>query len=133
MDSEQETQFFSGIESRADLDSRDEAIAATEATLGVLGERLTGGEADALADELPDNLAAAMESTGDEAAGFSPDEFVEWVREAEREQAAGLDVSAARLHVQAVLESLSQSVDGDVWNAVRSQLPSEYERLYETA
>jgi uncharacterized protein (DUF2267 family) len=101
--------------------------------LGVLGERLTGVESDALADELPDNLAAAMDSTGDEAAGFSPEEFVEWVREAEREQAAGLDVSAARLHVQAVLESLSQSVDGDVWNAIRSQLPSEYERLYETA
>ncbi len=123
-------QFFSDIESRADFESRDQAVAAAEATLGVLGERL-GTETDALADALPENLAAALESSGNEAAGFSPEEFVEWVREAEREQAAGLDVSDTRLHVQAVLESLSQSVDGDVWNAVRSQLPSEYSRLYE--
>lgn len=123
--------FFSDIESRADFESRDQAVAAAESTLGVLGERLGGTETDALADELPENLAAALESSGDEAAGFSPEEFVEWVREAEREQVAGLDVSDTRLHVQAVLESLSQSVDGDVWNAVRSQLPSEYSRLYE--
>lgn len=124
--------FFSDIESRADLDTRDQAVAAAESTLSVLGERLRGEATDALADELPENFAASVESLGDEAAGFSPDEFVEWVREAEREQAAGLDVSTIRLHVQAVLESLSQSVDGDTWNVVRSQLPSEYERLYET-
>lgn len=125
-------QFFSGIESRADLESRDQAVAAAEATIGVLGERLSGG-ADSLADELPDNLAAALDSSGGEAAGFAPDEFVEWVREAEREQTATLDVSAARLHTQAVFESLSRSVDGDVWNEVRTQLPSEYDRLYQTA
>lgn len=125
-------QFFSGIESRADLESRNQAVAAAEATLSVLGERLEGRQADILAEELPENLAAALDDPGNETAGFSPDEFVEWVREAEREQAAGLDVSAARLHVQAVFESLSGSVDGDVWNVVRSQLPSEYDRLYRT-
>lgn len=125
-------QFIAGIESRADLESRDQAVAAAEATLSVLGERLTEGQAGILADELPENLAVALDDPGDETAGFSPDEFVEWVREAEREQTADLDVSAARLHVQAVFESLSGSVDGDVWNVVRSQLPNEYERLYRT-
>lgn len=122
-------QFLSAVESRADLDSREQVLAAAEATLGVLGERL-GGEGDALAAELPDNLAAAMDTSG-EAAGFSPEEFVDWVREAEREQSADLDVSSARLHTQAVLKSLSQSVDGETWNEVRTQLPSEYERLYQ--
>ncbi|EMA39950.1 DUF2267 domain-containing protein [Halococcus hamelinensis] len=122
-------QFFSDVESRADLDSREEAVAAAEATLGVLGERLGDG-ADALTDELPANLATAMKNEGDEAAGFSPDEFVDWVREAEREQGASLDVSSARLHVQAVLESLERAVDGEAWNEVRSQLPDEYERLF---
>ncbi len=122
-------QFFSDVESRADLDSREEAVAAAEATLGVLGERLGSGT-DALADELPANLATAVESEGDEAAGFSPDEFVDWVREAEREQGASLDVSSARLHVQAVFESLERAVGGEAWNEVRSGLPDEYERLF---
>lgn len=124
-------QFFSDVESRADLESYEQAVAAAEATLGVLGERLGGAGSEALARELPENLAAALHTDGDEAAGFSPDEFVEWVREAEREQTADIDVSSARLHVQAVLESLSQSVDGAVWNDVSSELPSEYRRLYE--
>jgi uncharacterized protein (DUF2267 family) len=121
-------QFFSDVESRADLDSHEQAVAAAEAVLGVLGERLDTVEA--LADELPANLAAALDSAGAEAAGFTPEEFVDWVREAERETTTELDADEARLHTQAVFESLAQSVDGETWNAVRNQLPNEYERLY---
>ena len=121
-------QFFSDVESRADLDSHEQAVAAAESVLGVLGERLDTIEA--LADELPANLAAALDSAGDEAAGFTPDEFVEWVREAEREKTTDLDADDARLHTQAVFESLAHSVAGETWNAVRTQLPDEYERLY---
>ncbi|WP_049996088.1 DUF2267 domain-containing protein [Halococcus sediminicola] len=121
-------QFFSDVESRADLDSHEQAVAAAESVLGVLGERLNTIEA--LADELSANLAAALDSAGDEAAGFTPDEFVEWVREAEREKTTDLDADKARLHTQAVFESLSESVAGETWNAVRAQLPDEYERLY---
>ena len=121
-------QFFSDVESRADLDSHEQAVAAAESVLGVLGERLDTIEA--LADELPANLAAALDSAGDEAAGFTPDEFVEWVREAEREKTTDLDADDARLHTQAVFESLSQSVGGETWNAVKDQLPDEYDRLY---
>lgn len=32
--------FLSGVESRADLDSREEAMAAAESTLRALGERI---------------------------------------------------------------------------------------------
>lgn len=52
------------------------------------------------------------------------------MREAEREQGASLDVSSARLHVQAVFESLERAVGGEAWNEVRSGLPDEYERLF---
>jgi uncharacterized protein (DUF2267 family) len=121
-------QFFSDVESRADLDSHEQAVAAAESVLSVLGERLD--TVDALVDELPENLAAALDSSGDEAAGFTADEFVDWVREAEREQTTALDADHARLHTQAVFESLAQSVGGETWNEVRTQLPDEYERLY---
>jgi uncharacterized protein (DUF2267 family) len=114
-------QFFADIESRADLDSHEQAVAAAEAVLGVLGERLDTVES--LADELPENLAAALDSSGEEAAGFTADKFVDWVREAEREQTTDLDADDARLHTQAVFESLAQSVDGETWNEVRTQTP----------
>lgn len=121
-------QFFADVESRADLDSREQVVAVAESVLDVLGERLD--TTDALADELPENLAAALDSAGQEAAGFTPEEFVDWVREAEREKTTDVDVDRARLHTQAVLESLAQSVEGTTWNDVRGQLPDEYERLY---
>jgi uncharacterized protein (DUF2267 family) len=126
-------QFFSGIESRADLKSRDEAAAAAEATLRVLGERIARGQARDLADSLPADLGDALTASGDEQADeFPPGEFVERVRDYEREQIAEIDVTATQLHVQAALESLAGSVDGGTWNDTRTQLPSEYSRLYET-
>ncbi|PSP89166.1 DUF2267 domain-containing protein [Halobacteriales archaeon QS_4_69_34] len=126
-------QFFSGIESRADLKSRDEAAAAAEATLRVLGERIARGQARDLADSLPADLGDALTASGDEQADeFPPGEFVERVRDYEREQIAEIDVTATQLHVQVVLESLAGSVDGGTWNDTRTQLPSEYSRLYET-
>jgi uncharacterized protein (DUF2267 family) len=125
-------QFLSAVESRADLDSREEAMAAAESTLRVLGERIARGQATELAAPLPENLRAALTGPQDEGAEqFPPEEFVERVREYEREQRADLSVDRARLHVQAVLESLAEAVDGDVWHDVRAQLPTEYERLYQ--
>jgi uncharacterized protein (DUF2267 family) len=125
-------QFLSAVESRADLDSREEAMAAAESTLRVLGERIARGQAEDLAASLPENLGAALTGSQDEGAEqFPPEEFVERVREYEREQRADLSVDRARLHVQAVLESLAEAVDGDIWHDVRAQLPTEYERLYQ--
>jgi uncharacterized protein (DUF2267 family) len=124
--------FLSGVESRADLDSRQKAMAATESTLRVLGERIARGQAEDLAAPLPENLGRALTAAEDERAEqFPPEEFVERVREHEREQRTDLSVDRTRLHVQAVLESLAEAVDGDVWHDVRAQLPTEYERLYQ--
>jgi uncharacterized protein (DUF2267 family) len=122
-------QFFSDVESHADLDSHEQAVAAAEAVLGVLGERLD--TAESLTDELPENLAGALGGLDAEAAGFTADEFVDWVREAEREKTTDIDPNNARLHTQAVFESLAQSADGETWNEVRTQLPDEYERLFQ--
>lgn len=127
-----DTQFFDGVQSRADLESREEATAAAEATLRVLGERIARGQAEDLAARLPENLGAVLTAAENEAAAeFPPEEFVERVREYEREQKASLDVTASGLHVQAVLESLAASVDGDVWHDVRTRLPTEYDRLFQ--
>jgi uncharacterized protein (DUF2267 family) len=124
--------FLSSVESRADLDSREAAMAAAESTLRVLGERIAGGQAEDLAAVLPEDLGRALTAAEDESAEqFPPEEFVERVREYEREQRADLSVDRARLHVGAVIESLAETVDGDVWHDVRTQLPTEYERLYQ--
>ena len=50
-------EFIAQVQRRADLNTRDEAILATQATLEALGERLAGGEPKDLAAQLPTELA----------------------------------------------------------------------------
>ena len=107
-------------------------MAATESTLRVLGERIARRQATELAAPLPENSGAALTGSQDEGAEqFPSEEFVERVREREREQRADLSADGARLHVRAVLESLAEAIDGDVWHDVRTQLLTECERLYQ--
>ena len=66
---------------------------------------------------LPENSGAALTGSQDEGAEqFPSEEFVERVRE----QRADLSADGARLHVRAVLESLAEAIDGDVWHDVRT-------------
>src|SRR5947209_11217991 len=54
-------EFISQVQHRAKLNSREDAVRASSATLETLGERLAGGEAKDLASQLPQELALYLE------------------------------------------------------------------------
>lgn len=124
--------FTQKVVERANLDSSQEALAATDATLRTLAERISTSQAEAVAADLSSQIARSLtDGTEEEAESFSADEFLERVRERERDH-ADLDQSAAGLHAQAVLATLAEEADGDAWRGVRTQLPAEYDRLLES-
>ena len=123
----QDDDLYEAIRDRGGMDSAEDARDAATATLHTLGQRITRGEAEDLADHLPDELAGAVAGAGEEAEQFGPKEFVD--RVSDREDQA--DQEAAQRHVRAVMETLSVRVNRTQWRDVREQLPQEYAALYE--
>jgi uncharacterized protein (DUF2267 family) len=75
------TEFLALVEQEGDLDP-PEAVRAVQATLETLGERISGGESDDLAAELPEPLRHLVRSDGN-AEAFDFDEFLRRVAERE--------------------------------------------------
>src|SRR5436309_13242238 len=91
-------EFISQVQHRAKLNSREDAVRASSATLETLGERLAGGEAKDLASQLPRELDLYLERayTGIQQS-FSLDEFF-W-RVSQRE---GVDLTESTYHARVV-------------------------------
>lgn len=125
----QDDDLYEAIRDRGGMDSAEDARDAAKATLHTLGQRITRGEAEDLADHLPEELAGAVVGAGtdEEAEEFGPREFVD--RVSDREDQA--DQEAAQRHVRAVMETLGVRVNRLQWQDVREQLPGEYAALYE--
>jgi uncharacterized protein (DUF2267 family) len=98
---------------------------AITATLETLSERLTGGEANDLAAQLPEELKAPLERSAEEAEGFSLEEF--YGRVAERE---GVDIETARNDASAVMSVLRVAVTPGQLDDLMAQLPSEFNVLF---
>jgi uncharacterized protein (DUF2267 family) len=121
-------EFIGQVQHRARLSSRGAAERATRATLETLAERLAGGEAKDLAAQLPleiaEHLRGQWSALGER---FSLDEFFRRVSLRE-----GVDLSDAVFHAQAVIEVLNEAVSRGEMDDVRAQLPSEFDRLFES-
>ena len=120
-------EFIGRVQNRARLGPREEAVKATRATLETLAERLAGGEPKDLATQLPEEIGVYLqhEKTGS-GERFSLDEFFNRVSERE-----GTDLPAAVYHARVVVEVLGEAVTTGEINDIRSQLPSEFDRLFE--
>lgn len=120
-------EFVKHVHNRARISSREEAIGAVRATLETLAERLAGGEASDLAAQLPQEIAVYLQH--DKAGSgerFSLDEFFDRVSARE-----GVDLPVAVYHARVVIEVLGEAVTTGEMNDIRSQLPSEFDRLFE--
>ena len=120
-------EFIAQVQRRAHLDTRDEAELATGAVFETLAERLTGGEAEDLASQLPPELAVYLQQPFAGAGeSFSLDEFFAHVSERE-----GIDPVDAAFHTRVVLGLVSEVVTmGEIEN-VRAQLPADLCQLFE--
>ena len=99
--------------------SRDQAEAATQATLRTLAERISHGEAADVAERLPLELQRHL-SIDSAAMQFDLDEFLRKV--AERE---GTSRDQAQAHCRAVLATLQETL-GSEFRDVAAQLPDEF-------
>jgi uncharacterized protein (DUF2267 family) len=105
----------------------EQAERALRATLKTLGERLSGGEARDLADDLPESVAAEL-SDGERAEPFDIGEFLRRVGERE-----GVSKDEARAHARAVFAALGFVVRPAELRDMAAQLPKDYAPLLEAA
>jgi uncharacterized protein (DUF2267 family) len=120
--------FIHAVTDRMGL-SRQEAADTTRATLEALAERLSDGEAEQLARQLPDGLAeyarpprSPRKKHHAERSGL--DDFLHKVREH-----TGLTDEETRRGVAAVLSTLREAVDPGEFDDVMSQLPAGFSEL----
>jgi uncharacterized protein (DUF2267 family) len=107
---------------------REAAEKVTHATLQVLAERLSGGEAEdlqaQLAKELKEDLAVPKEKPAE---SFGAAEFTRRVA-----QRAQIDEPAAQIGAAAVLATIGEAVTPGEFDDVLSQLGREYAALMGT-
>ena len=102
----------------------DRARALIRATLLTLGERLTRGEADDMASQLPEPVKEWLVSPTPEAERFGVDEFINRVA-----MRAGATREEAEAGVRAVFSVLRLAVTTGEWRDAMSQLPKDFEEL----
>jgi uncharacterized protein (DUF2267 family) len=106
------------------LTDTETATILTRATLQVLAQRISGGEARDVARQLPPDLDEALRPEQEQAEAFDLEVFVQ--RVADR---ALVDFEAAEAGGRAVFQTLREAVTGDEFEDVLAQLPREYTAL----
>ena len=119
--------FVELVQDRAHLASLDEAVGAARATLTVLGQRLSAGEASNLGAQLPPEIGRYLHEVEPSGERFGLKEFFERVS---KEEAA--DLPDAVHHARAVISVLQAAVSQGEIEDVRAQLPAEYGPLFES-
>lgn len=102
----------------------EQARPLTEAVLRTLTERLSGGEAGALAPHLADELSPLLVKAAEPPEAFGYDEFLR--RVADR---AGIDRPAAERGTRAVLQTMHRVVGHRELEDALAQLPSDLRAL----
>ncbi len=119
-------EFLKKVQDRIGPAQPDEARRAIIATLETLGERISGGEASDLAEQLPEELKEPLHQAGEDNEEFSLDDFLRRVGERE-----DVETDEVREHVSAVMTVLKEAVSGGELDNIRAQLPQEFEPLFE--
>jgi uncharacterized protein (DUF2267 family) len=110
--------------------SREEAERATHATLKVLARRITAGEAEDIAAELPPPMRRWLSQDADERPEtFGRDEFLQRVIAAEL---GVIDEATAERHARAVFAALRRAVSPKEIQDALAQLPSDIQELITT-
>jgi uncharacterized protein (DUF2267 family) len=117
-------EFIERVAQRAGV-PRQEAEVLTRATLEVLAERISGGEAEDLAERLPEPLRNWVRPPDELAKGFGLKSFVRRVRD----HAGGVPSPVALEGIRAVLTTLREAVGDPEFRDATAQLPEEFEEM----
>lgn len=117
-------EFISKVAERATDGNREKAGNLTRATLQTLSERISGGEAEDLASQLPQDLKTWLTASEENPEDFDFEEFTKRVW-----QRARLPSQAdAERGVAAVFATLREAVTAGEFDDVLAQLPDQYRR-----
>ncbi|MCF0092935.1 DUF2267 domain-containing protein [Micromonospora sp. MH99] len=122
--------FVNAVATRAKV-STDQAATLSRATLETLADRISAGQAEDLAYQLPDGLDDHLRKPpplrGQEhAQSFGLDEFVRRVADH-----PAIDRALADAGVRAVLTTLREAVSRDEFEDAMAQLPKEFRQVTE--
>jgi uncharacterized protein (DUF2267 family) len=114
--------FINAVATRAKV-STDQAATLSRATLEILADRISAGQAEDLAYQLPDALADHLRRPlgRERATSFGFDEFVRRVGDR-----PDVDRALADAGVRAVLATLREAVTRDEFENAAAQLPKEF-------
>jgi uncharacterized protein (DUF2267 family) len=116
-------EFMTKVGQRADV-SLSAAEALTAATLQTLAERISGGEAQDLAAQLPEELKPHLTGADEPAEPFDAEEFVRRVVER-----SGIDSDRASAAIRAVFTTVREAVAPGEFDDVTAQLPKNFQEL----
>jgi uncharacterized protein (DUF2267 family) len=116
------TDFIGAVEREGEL-PHDVAEQAARATLETLAERISGGEARDIAEQLPEELRPVLDGDAEPQA-FTAEEFFQRVQRRER-----VPILEAQRHVGAVFAALRETVGPDEIADLASELPRELEAM----
>jgi uncharacterized protein (DUF2267 family) len=116
-------EFISKVAREADI-SREAAQDLTAATLRTLAERITRGEAEDLAAQLPSELQGYLTKPQEPAERFDLEEFIRRVSER-----TGRDPDEVLVHMGAVFATLREAVTSGELEDIRAQLPEDLRGL----
>ncbi|MEH1057153.1 DUF2267 domain-containing protein [Micromonospora sp. CPCC 206171] len=122
--------FINAVATRAKV-STDQAATLTRATLETLADRISAGQAENLAYQLPEGLDDHLRQPPphrreEQARSFGLDEFVRRVADH-----PAIDRARAEPGVRAVLTTLREAVTRDQFEDAVAQLPKEFRQVIE--
>ncbi|MEU8153129.1 DUF2267 domain-containing protein [Micromonospora sp. NPDC048986] len=122
--------FINEVATRAKV-STDQAATLTSATLQTLADRISAGQAEDLAYQLPDGVDDHLRKPPphrrqEQAQSYGLDEFVRRVADH-----PAVDRALAGAGVRAVLTTLREAVSRDEFDDAVAQLPKEFRQVIE--
>ena len=118
-------EFHARVRERGNYADAQDAHRVTAVVLGLLGQRLAGGESKDLAAQLPLELQGPLLEADASAESIGVEEFCS---RAARE--LGSSEEAARWDVSAVLTTVAEAISGGQLNQILTQLQPGYAQLF---
>lgn len=115
-------EFVGAVAELADL-PRDKAEAVSKGTLKALADRITSGEAEDIAEQLPHGLKEPMVDTASTAERIDLEPFV---RRVKYNSGDGLTLDEAARGAWAVFRTLERAIGAKEWGDMLAQLPDEF-------
>lgn len=119
--------FITTVEREAGIPDDEEAERAACLTLHTLAQRISAGEAEDLAERLPEELRSCVVPDGPPER-FHLDEFIRRI-----EEQLGADRTTAERTARGVFSALWSAVGPDEFDDMRAQLPRDFEPLLASA